>query len=195
MPNVRKEMSTKRPTGSVRSVASNQTVEKPRRERPPLQDIADPDERARLTRWVRAPTTPQRVVRRSRIVLMALDLVPPDIINQQLGVSRPTIRLWTMRFAEGGADALLRDAPGRGRRPSIDLNAMIVRLQKAGLLGNDGRPVSFRKAAAALSVSASAVWRAFRVTNAGARRARVKLRMRSFQGKLPSPTRVAVTRT
>lgn len=148
------------------TAADRETIAKPEDER---STWPDQFERVQLERWVRAPTTPQRVVRRSCIVLMALDLIPDHLIAQRLAVSRPTIRLWTKRFAERGAVALLRDAPGRGRRRSVDLLTMTERLRQAGLLDKDGRPISIRKAAAALNVSASAVWHAFRPATTTAR--------------------------
>lgn len=116
--------------------------------------------RTRLERWVRAATTPQRVARRARIVLFDLDGFPPDEIAARVGVSRPTVTLWIERFARGGPDALLHDAPGRGRRASIDPSTLRERLHGANLLRADGQPVNLRRAAAFLNVSASALWRA-----------------------------------
>jgi transposase len=118
--------------------------------------------RARLARWSRSGTTPQRVVRRSQIVLLALDGFSPEEIATRLGVSVPTVRLWMTRFERGGPDALLHDAPGRGRRASIDAATLRDQLREAHLLDERGRPVSLRRAAAFLHVSASAVWRALR---------------------------------
>lgn len=119
-------------------------------------------ERAQLERWVRSATTPQRVVWRSQIVLFALDGVSTAEIATRLSVSPPTVRLWLRRFATGGAQALLRDAPGRGRRPSIDYETLMSRLRNANLIGTDGQPTSLRDAAQLLGVSASTVWRALR---------------------------------
>lgn len=117
--------------------------------------------RTRLERWVRGATTPQRVVRRARIVLLALDGIPPDEIAARVGVSRPTVALWIERFADGGPDALLHDAPGRGRHASIeDASTLRERLRTAELLKDDGQPVNLRRAAAFLNVSPSALWRA-----------------------------------
>lgn len=120
------------------------------------------NERARLQRWTKAPTTPQRVVRRSQIVLMALEGESQHAIAQGVGVSVPTVRLWIRRFEQGGAEALLRDAPGRGRRPILDPETVRERLRQGNLLDSGGRPVSLRRAGAYLGVSASAVWRALR---------------------------------
>jgi transposase len=117
-------------------------------------------ERALLERWVRAGTTSQRVARRSRIVLLALDGV--DDIASRVGVSPRTVQLWIMRFQLGGAEALLHDAPGRGRHSALDPTTIVDRLRQANLLLADGHLVSLRRAAAFLEVSPSTVWRALR---------------------------------
>ena len=57
-------------------------------------------------------------------------------------------------------EALLHDAPGRGRRPLLSADTMRERLQAANLVRTDGLPISIRRAAKFLGVSASAVWRA-----------------------------------
>lgn len=119
-------------------------------------------ERAQLERWVRAATTPQRVVWRSRIALLALDGLSSAEIGSRLSISLPTIRLWLRRFATGGAAALLHDAPGRGRHALLDPSAMMSRLREAHLLGGDGEPVSLRDAARHLGVSPSTVRRALK---------------------------------
>ena len=121
------------------------------------QQVTD---RALLERWVRAGTTSQRVARRSRIVLLALDGV--DDIAARVGVSPRTVQLWITRFQLGGAEALLHDAPGRGRHAALDPATLIDRLRQANLLLADGHLLSLRRAAAFLHVSPSAVWRALR---------------------------------
>jgi hypothetical protein len=64
------------------------------------------------------------------------------------------------RFAEDGTRALLHDAPGRGRHVSIPPATMRDRLREANLLRPDDQPVSMRRAAEFLGVSATSVWRA-----------------------------------
>ena len=118
--------------------------------------------RTLLEHWVRAPTTPQRLVVRSRIILCALDGTSAEEIAARVDVSPKTVRLWMTRFHEGGPEALLRDAPGRGRPPSIAPDAMQSRLREANLIGSDGLPISIRRAATFLGVSTSAVWRALK---------------------------------
>jgi len=64
------------------------------------------------------PTAPQRLVLRSRIVLLLADGCPAREVARRLGVSRPTVALWRRRYAEEGPEALTHDRPGRGRKPS-----------------------------------------------------------------------------
>ena len=77
------------------------------------------EQRATLERWVRAGTTPQRLVFRSQIVLLAASGMPSKHVAHQLDTSQDTVRLWRRRFAAGGPDTLRRDAPGRGRKRQI----------------------------------------------------------------------------
>jgi transposase len=123
---------------------------------------SDAPVRERLERWVRGATTPQRVARRSRIALLGLDGLGCDEIAARVGVSRATARLWVERFTRGGPEALLRDAPGRGRRALLDPLTLRDRLSSAHLLNPTGQPTSLRRAAAHLRVSPSALWRALR---------------------------------
>ena len=116
--------------------------------------------RSLLRHWVRAPTMPQRVVQRSRIVLLFLDGLRTPEIAARLGVSMHTVELWTRRFASSGPDALLHDAPGRGRHATMTASVMRERLRQANLLRADDKPLSLRRAAEFLGISATSVWRA-----------------------------------
>ena len=68
------------------------------------------DQKQRLEAWVNAPTSPQYIVLRSRMCLMAHQGVPNRQIAVDLGTSRPTVLLWRQRFATGGPAALEQDA-------------------------------------------------------------------------------------
>ncbi len=74
-------------------------------------------DRARLEQWSRAATVAHRLVLRSQIVLLLLEGHSQVSAARVLGVSRETVGRWERRFAAGGPEALLRDRPGRGRRP------------------------------------------------------------------------------
>lgn len=87
------------------------------------------EQRRTLETWVAARNTPQKVVFRSRIVLMAAEGKANRRIAQELGTSRPSVILWRQRFLAGGTAALAEDAPGRGRKPTISakkVNAIVT---------------------------------------------------------------------
>jgi transposase len=73
-------------------------------------------DRKLLESWVRAKTTPQRVVFRAQICLLAADELSIAEIAQKLNTSRPTVVLWKKRFEEQGPEGLLKDA-SRGPSP------------------------------------------------------------------------------
>jgi len=83
------------------------------------------NDRQLLGTWVRAGTTPQRVVRRARIVLLAADGCSGREIARRLVVSTHTVSLWCRRFESGGTAALMRDAPGRGRKVTVTTDAHV----------------------------------------------------------------------
>jgi len=78
------------------------------------------EQRRTLETWVRAQNTPQSIVRRAKIVLLAADGVSNLRVARETGASRPTVILWRQRFLQGGPDALTEIAPGRGRRPTYN---------------------------------------------------------------------------
>jgi transposase len=75
------------------------------------------EQKKTLETWVRASTTAQRIVLRSRICLLAAAGQSNNAIAGQLDVTRPTVLLWRKRFAEQGPTGLAEDAPhGRSSR-------------------------------------------------------------------------------
>ena len=112
------------------------------------------EHRATLERWVRGRTTPQRLVLRSRIVLLAATGLSQASIAERLGTTRQTVRLWCRRFTPGGPAALQSDAPGRGRKPGVSVAAV------AKALTDTGAALSVRQLAQRFGVSPSAVQRA-----------------------------------
>lgn len=68
------------------------------------------DQRITLEAWVRAGTTPQRVVLRSKICLLAADGISNYAIAKQLGTSRPTVLTWRKRFLDKGPLGISEDA-------------------------------------------------------------------------------------
>ena len=74
------------------------------------------EQRRTLEAWIRARNTPQSVVMRATITLLAADGMSNSQISRKANVSRPTVILWRERFLKGGPPALAEIAPGRGRR-------------------------------------------------------------------------------
>lgn len=72
-------------------------------------------DRAILERWVRASTTPRRMVDRARIVLSSAAGRSGAEICTDVRVSRPTVQLWLDRYDAGGCAALEADRPRSGR--------------------------------------------------------------------------------
>ena len=60
----------------------------------------------------------QKHVERARVVLAAAERGPVQAVAVRQGVSRSMVWLWQQRFAEEGADGLLRDKTRKpGKRP------------------------------------------------------------------------------
>jgi transposase len=77
------------------------------------------EQRRILEGWVRAPSTPQGLVRKARIILMASEGIANHAIAKTLGTSRPTVQLWRQRFEKGGLKVLTKIEKGRGPKPMI----------------------------------------------------------------------------
>ena len=74
------------------------------------------EDRDRLDKLVRDRNTPQKVVWRARIVMLAGDGIRAGEIAHRVGKSVLTVRRWRRRYATNGVDGLLKDAtrpPGR----------------------------------------------------------------------------------
>src|ERR1035441_5752364 len=73
-------------------------------------------------------SSPQQVALRCRIVLAAAAGESDITIAKWLLVNRNTVILWRKRFGDEGLDGLWDVAPGRGRKPvlQIDKSAAIV---------------------------------------------------------------------
>jgi transposase len=100
---------------------------------PPRDEALEltPAHRRLLETWIRAGTTPQRVVRRARIVLLAADGLSARAVARRLGISPHTVALWRRHYRQHGPSALLRDAPGRGRKPIV---AQVARVRIRALI-------------------------------------------------------------
>lgn len=122
-------------------------------------------DRAILEQWVRARTTPRRVVERARIVLASADGQSGDAICQLLHVSRPTVSRWLDRYAADGAAGLEADRPrsGRPKRITAAREEAIVELTLQTAPPDGGTHWSTRLMAAHTGVhqtTVSRIWRA-----------------------------------
>ena len=79
-------------------------------------------EQQKLQLWTSAHGTPQQVALRCRIVLAAAAGESDGAISKRLSVNRNTVILWRKRFGDEGLDGLWNIAPGRGRKPTYQIN-------------------------------------------------------------------------
>jgi transposase len=87
--------------------------------RPKLPLELTSEQRHELQRLIQAPATPQKIVRRARIVLLAAQGRDNDEIAAELDTSTVTAGLWRQRFVDLGL-AGLAEAPRPGRPPTLD---------------------------------------------------------------------------
>ena len=79
-----------------------------------------PADRERMERLIRDRNTPQKVVWRARIVLLASDGMTAEAIAAAVGKSLLTVRRWRRRFVAAGVDGLLKDATRPSRRQAAE---------------------------------------------------------------------------
>jgi transposase len=89
-------------------------------------ELTDED-RKQLTKWSRGRSTPQRLVLRAKIILLAADGMLNQDIAQNLGTLRKTVGLWRKRFADLGIQGIERDAHRSGRKQDPEVVAEILR--------------------------------------------------------------------
>ena len=87
--------------------------------RPKLDFSLSAEQRSELNRLVGAPSTPQKIVRRARIALLAAEGKDNDVIATELKTSHVTVGLWRQRFLDLGL-AGLQEAPRPGRPVGLD---------------------------------------------------------------------------
>lgn len=119
-------------------------------------------QRQSLQTTVKSPTASQREVLRSRIILCAAQGLSQGQVAQQCGVGRRIAGKWIGRFAKQGMSGL-KDAPGRGRKPSIAQEKLAEVLTGATRPPPGFRRWSLRRMARASGISVGSVhalWRA-----------------------------------
>lgn len=81
--------------------------------------VLSDDERRTLEAWSAARNTPQKVVFRSHIILLAAENAWNRALARELETTRDTVIVWRRRFTLGRTAALTEEAPGRGRKPTL----------------------------------------------------------------------------
>ena len=120
-------------------------------------------DRERLERLVRDRNTPQKVVWRARMVLLASDGLRAEAIAVTVGKSLLTVRRWCRRYVAKGVDGLLKDAtrPWRVKPLSPDKIKQVVHMTAHEKPPN-ATHWSVRSMAAVAGVSYSSVQRIWR---------------------------------
>ena len=86
--------------------------------RPIKRLLADGEALMELRRRARSPTVAVRDSERAEIVLLRIEGVSVEAVAERLGTTPKRVSMWSKRFETRGLDGL-RDASGRGRKPSI----------------------------------------------------------------------------
>ena len=122
-----------------------------------------PADRERLERLVRDRNTPQKVVWRARIVLLASDSTTAEEIAAAVGKSLLTVRRWRRRYVAAGVDGLLKDAtrPSRVKPLSPEAIERVVHMTLHEKPPN-ATHWSLRSMAKAAGISYSSVQRIWR---------------------------------
>ena len=86
--------------------------------RPVTKIKLNKEEKEELERRIRSVTTSKRDSLRAEIILLRAGGKSQEEVVKEVGVSHVCVSKWTRRFIENGIEGL-KDAPGRGRKPSI----------------------------------------------------------------------------
>jgi len=111
-----------------------------------------------LRRIVSAGTSAQQDVLRAKIILALSKGKAHEQIARELSTTLQTVSRWRNRWSKGGL-AALRDAPGRGRKPSVSARAVAKAISQAGRPSPEGGPWSVRAMARETGLSKSHVQR------------------------------------
>src|SRR3954466_14856037 len=123
-----------------------------------------PEDRVRLDKVIADRNTPQKHVRRARIVVLTADGVGTLEIMERTGQSKPTVWRWQGRFAEAGVDGLLRDKtrpPGRKPLPEATVRQVVTKTTTERPA--DATHWSARAMAKAVGIAVSSVQKIWRV--------------------------------
>lgn len=124
----------------------------------------EPEQRKELQRMIDRPTSPQRLVRRARIILLRAEGRSQQQTGEIAGVNRPVVVKWEKRFREAGI-AGLSEAKRSGRNPSINETVRRQILTEVTRPPAGHRRWSTRTMAKAKGVSADTVGRLWRAND------------------------------
>jgi len=131
----------------------------------PVKKLAlAPEEKAELRNRVRAKTTSQRDSLRARIILERAQGKKAEEVARQLSVSVTCVSKWSSRFETEGL-AGLKDAIGRGRKPSLPKEKIEQVLTKVTQPPKGRRRWSVRTMARAVGISHDSVQRIWKAND------------------------------
>jgi transposase len=140
--------------------------------RPKLELVLSSAQRQDLQRLVKAPATPQKIVHRARIILLAAQGLDNTRIAQDLKTSPTTVGLWRQRFMDLGL-AGLEEAPRPGRPATLDPAKARRAITEVVQPPKHRRRWSTRTMARAVGLSKSAVHRLWRANDLKPHRTRL----------------------
>jgi len=82
------------------------------------------EDRVRLAAVIEDRNSAQKHVHRARIVLLSADRLPVLEVARQIGISRPAVWRWQLRYAEQGVDGLLRDKTRKPGKTPVQLETV-----------------------------------------------------------------------
>ena len=128
--------------------------------------VVSVDDRARLEAVVADRNRQRKHVERAEIILTSAGGGPVKAIAEQVGVSRPMVWRWQVRFAEAGVDGLLRDKTRKPGKPPIaaETVARVVALT-CGKVSGEATQWTGRAMAKAMGLSLTSVQRIWRAHN------------------------------
>jgi transposase len=122
------------------------------------------EDRERLRRLARDRNTPQKVVWRARIVLLAGEGKGARAVAAEAGVSVLTVRRWRGRYRDKGVEGLLRDATRPSRKKPLSAetiaNVAELTLHTKPLAATHWSLRSMAKAAGVSPSSVQRIWKA-----------------------------------
>lgn len=128
----------------------------------PSVELTD-DQRQALTKLANGRRTEVRVAMRARVVLAASRGKENRAIAEDLNINRETVARWRSRVVECGVDAIMKDLPRGGRKPSTrsKVESQIIRMTTQEKPAN-ATHWSTRTLAEELGVSQSMVYRVWK---------------------------------